>query len=93
MIAIQDINWELVAKIWGPMGIVFIVFILASLWVGRKYNLSMESTLKDARAERDAARTLREFESKEFLNSLRNRDDKMERGFEKIIEALERGRK
>lgn len=47
----------------------------------------------DARKERDYSRELREQEVDKFLESLRLRDEKMERGFDEIVRALQDARR
>lgn len=46
----------------------------------------------DARKERDYVRQLREQEVNKFLESLRFRDEKMERGFDEVVRALQNTR-
>ena len=47
----------------------------------------------DARKERDYGRELREQELNRFIESLRFRDEKMERGFDEVVRALQETRR
>jgi hypothetical protein len=51
-----------------------------------------QSLADDARKERDYSRQLREQEVNKFLESLRFRDEKMERGFDEIVRVLRESR-
>lgn len=47
----------------------------------------------DARKERDYSRQLREQEVNKFIESLKFRDEKMERGFDEVVRALQETRR
>lgn len=53
---------------------------------------ALTSVIDDARKERDYTRLLREKEVDKFIDSLRLRDEKMERGFNEIVRALQETR-
>jgi hypothetical protein len=50
---------------------------------------ALEKVVDDARKERDYSRQLREMEVNKFIDSLRFRDEKMERGFDEVVRALQ----
>jgi|SRR6185369_10820922 len=52
-----------------------------------------QSLADDARKERDYVRQLREQEVNRFLESLKLRDEKMERGFDEIVRVLQETRR
>ena len=88
--AVLQLDWDALLKIYGPLGVgcaIAIVLVKVLLNYIKKQH---ESNLEDARKERDYARQLRERETEKFLESLRMRDEKMERGFSEIIIALHR---
>lgn len=93
---ILQADWESVAKIWGPLGVGCFLLILF-VWRGLLPYIKKQqednkqiltSTIEDARKERDFVRQLREVEVDKFLNSLKLRDEKMERGFQEVVHAL-----
>lgn len=52
-----------------------------------------QAVADDARKERDYTRTLREQEVNKFLESLKLRDEKMEKGFDEIVRVLQESRR
>lgn len=48
-----------------------------------------QAIVEDARRERDYVRLLHEKEVDKFLDSLKLRDEKMERGFDEVVRALQ----
>lgn len=49
---------------------------------------ALEKVVTDARTERDYVRVLREKEVDKFIDSLKLRDEKMERGFDEVVRSL-----
>lgn len=94
----QGIDWTAIAKIYGPLG-VFAVVAIVLIWkkllpyIERQHQehiQALQSTIEDAREERDLARKLSERQTQKFIESLRMRDEKMERGFSELIVAIHR---
>ena len=94
----MDVDWTAIAKIYGPLGVFAVVTILL-VWkkllpyIERQHKehiAALQATIEDAREERDIARKLRERETQKFIDSLRIRDEKMERGFSELIVAIHR---
>lgn len=95
-IAFQGLDWTAVAKIYGPLGVTCLLLVLAVWkillpWI-QKQQATAEANLKEqiqeARSERDYVRQMREAEVNKFLDSLKLRDEKMERALNGVAEAI-----
>lgn len=53
-----------------------------------QHSAALHEQIVEAREERDYSRQLREQEANKFLDSLRLRDEKMERGFDEVVQAI-----
>lgn len=97
LLFIQNTDWSSVAKIYGPLGIFCLIAVIL-VWKGllpyiksqhKEHVAALQATIQDARNERDYSRQLREKEVDKFLGSLKLRDEKMEKGFDEIVRALQ----
>lgn len=101
LLFIQATDWAAIGKIYGPLGLICFVLIFL-VWKGllpyiksqhEEHVKALQSTIQEARSERDYSRQLREKEVDKFLGSLKLRDEKMEKGFDEIVRALQDTRK
>lgn len=81
-------DYEPILKLYGPLGVIFLLAIAGIVGAARWFKSMMETTLADARKERDAARTSLEGQANRFLESLKVRDDIQEKGFDEILREL-----
>lgn len=88
MSIIQSVDWGTVGKTWGPLGIVFVIFILGLIAIAKFMIKQLNDTIADARSERNLSREALYKQSEQFTASLKYRDDKMAEQFNKIIEEL-----
>src|SRR5689334_1398800 len=86
---------ELIKTVGYPTAILIVLGIVFryALWPWFKQqqaekDADLKATIEDARKERDYMRGVREREVEKFLESLRFRDEKMERGFNEVVVAL-----
>src|SRR5690242_17633204 len=86
---------ELIKTVGYPTGILIVVGLVVryGLWPWFKQqqaekDADLKNAIEDARKERGYMRIQREKEVEKFLESLRLRDEKMERGFNEIVIAL-----
>jgi hypothetical protein len=93
---VGESEWSSILKIYGPLGLfcgLGIVFVKVLLMYIKKQHEAHVEVLKgqadDARKERDYSRQLRELEVNKFIDSLKLRDEKMERGFDEVVRALQ----
>ena len=91
----MQVDYISVLKVYGPWGIAFgilVVFAKGLLMYIKKQSEDSTKVLVeqigDARKERDRERDMRREEIDKFLESLKLRDAKMERGFDEIVRAL-----
>jgi hypothetical protein len=95
-----QIDWSPLLKIYGPLGLFCAIAILLVSrllkYIQKQHDEHVEAVqgiAEDARKERDYSRQLREQEVNRFIESLRFRDEKMERGFDEIVRALQESRR
>ena len=86
-------EWEPVLKLYGPLGVIFLLAIAGIVGAARWFKAMMDATLADARRERDAARSSLETQANRFLESLKFRDDIQEKGFDEILRELRNPRR
>jgi len=89
MILSFQLDWETIGKVWGPMGIVFVLVMIGAVYAVRKVTGFLSDTVVDARKERDYMRDQRVRETEAFLKALELRDTKMVEGFSKILDGLD----
>jgi hypothetical protein len=89
-------DWPGLLKIYGPLGVfcgLAIIFVKVLLNYiknqHREHVQVLQGQAEDARKERDYSRQLRELEVNKFIDSLKLRDEKMERGFDEVVRALQ----
>lgn len=105
--AVEQIDWSPVLKIYGPLGLFCAIAIVlvtrlfkyiqkqheehiaATQMLAEETQKAAQALVDDARKERDYSRQLREQEVNKFLESLRFRDEKMERGFDEVVRTLQ----
>lgn len=83
-----QIDWSRIGQIWGPLGVIAVVFLILIVAGAKWFKSTMEGTLADARKERDAARVANEQQASRFLESLAKRDEIMEKGFDEILHEI-----
>lgn len=88
-----SIDWAEAGRVWGPLGIGFILLLVLIVAGAKWFKSTMETTLADARKERDAARAANEAQASRFLESLRIRDEIQEKGFDEILRELRNPRR
>jgi flagellar biosynthesis/type III secretory pathway M-ring protein FliF/YscJ len=88
MLLQTQIDWSRIGQIWGPLGIIAVVFLILIVAGAKWFKSTMEGTLADARRERDAARIANEQQASRFLESLTKRDEIMEKGFDEILHEI-----
>lgn len=93
MSLLTQINWETVGRVWGPLGIGFVLLLVLIIAGARWFKSTMEGTLADARKERDTMRQQVESQADKFLESLKLRDEIQEKGFDEILRELRNSRR
>jgi hypothetical protein len=88
LLQVETIPWSDAAKIWGPLGVIFVAAITAVFFLGKWFKSTMDGTIADARAERNAMRQLNESQASRFLESMTRRDEIMEKGFDEVLHEL-----
>lgn len=95
-----QIDWSPLLKIYGPLGLFCAIAILLVTrllkYIQKQHDEHIQvsqALTDDARKERDYVRQAREQEVDKFLESLRFRDEKMEKGFDEIVRALQDSRR
>jgi hypothetical protein len=83
-----QIDWTQVGQVWGPLGILAVLFLVLVVAGAKWFKSTMDTTLADARKDRDAARQANETQANRFLESLKIRDDIQEKGFDEILREL-----
>jgi len=86
--ALIQVDWDAVGRIWGPLGVVFVVFILAFIGLIKLGQKLLTETIADARKERDTANARSERQAEKFIESLRIRDELMGRGFDEVLREI-----
>lgn len=88
MNAATSIDWTTVGQVWGPLGIFSVVFLVLVIAGAKWFKSTMDSTLADARRDRDAMRVINETQANKFLESLKIRDGIQEKGFDEILREI-----
>lgn len=70
------------------MGVIFILAVIGFVGGAKWLKSFVTDTLADARKDRDAARALNEAQASRFLDSLKKRDEIMEKGFDEILREI-----
>lgn len=89
----EQFNWTEVGRIWGPLGIVFVIAVLFVIGGARVVKALILGTIEDARRERDYMREQRNKEAQAFIESLRVRDELMKEGFDEVLHELRGSRR
>lgn len=97
---LTQIDWTPILKTYGPLGLFCAAAILLVVrllkYIQRQHEEHIQAAqalAEDARKERDYVRQLREQEVSKFLESLKFRDEKMERGFDEVVRTLQETRR
>lgn len=85
MLVFLQSEWEPILKLYGPLGVVFLLAVMGFIGGARWLKSFITDTLADARKDRDAARLATETQANRFLDSLTKRDEIMEKGFDEIL--------
>lgn len=85
MLLATQVDWEMITKAYGPLGVIFVIAVLGVVAGGRMARNLVLGALDDARKERDYARLQREKEVERFIGSLEKRDQLMREGFDEIL--------
>lgn len=94
-----QVDWVDVWRSGGLQGVIAILAVVGIVAGAKWFKSMMETTLADARKERDAARLANEAQAtanrvavetqaSRFLESLKIRDDIQEKGFDEILREL-----
>ena len=97
----QNVDWSAVAKTWGPLGIIFVVFILLLIGVARflRTHLAQKDAdaakliadaIVDARSERDASRRLIKEQATEFVAHIKEENQQFRDSLREVVAAFER---
>lgn len=81
-------DWDSIGRLWGPLGVGFVLFILLALGLFRAGHKLLNETIEDARKERDSANARSERQADKFLESLKVRDDLMKDGFDEVLREI-----
>lgn len=90
---LQSVPWENVARLWGPLGIIFLIAVLGTVAGARMVKGMILGTIEDARKERNYMREQREREATAFIQSLNKRDEMMKDGFDEVLREIRDRRK
>lgn len=83
-----QIDWSSIGKTWGPLGVVFVIAVIGIVAGARLVKSLILGTIEDARKERDYMRQQREREATAFVDSMKHRDELMEKGFDEVLREL-----
>lgn len=86
--AIQVSEWGELLKTAGPLGVAFVVLIIGLVAAARWFKSTMETTLTDARKERDAARSALDTQANKYIESMTRLGDIQEKGFDEVLREL-----
>lgn len=86
--AIQVNEWGELLKTAGPLGVGFTVLIIGLVAAARWFKSTMETTLADARKERDAARTSLDSQANKYIESMSKLGEIQEKGFDEVLREL-----
>lgn len=93
MLLQAQIDWARIGQVWGPLGVGFVVLLVLVIAGAKWFKSLMETTIADARKERDTARAANEAQANKFLESLKIRDEIQEKGFDEILRELRNPRR
>lgn len=93
MLILQPIDWSVIAKTWGPLGVVFVLAVIGIVAGAKTVKSLILGTIEDARKERDYMRQQREREATAFIESMNRRDEMMKEGFDEVLHELRNGRR
>lgn len=88
MLIATQVDWDAVGRLWGPLGIVFVLAVLVVLAILKLAQKLVMGTIEDARKERDYVRQQREREADKFIESLKVRDELMRDGFDEVLREI-----
>lgn len=88
MLIATQVDWEIVAKTWGPLGVIFVLSVIGIVAGARMVKALILGTIEDARKERDYMRQQREREATAFIQSLEKRDELMKEGFDEVLREI-----
>lgn len=87
-LSIVQVDW---VELWRSGGLPAILAILGVVGIvagARWFKSTMESTLSDARKERDAARLALETQANKYLDSMTNLGHIQQKGFDEILREI-----
>lgn len=85
---ITQVDW---VELWRSGGLPAVLAILGVVGIvagARWFKSTMESTLTDARKERDAARATLEAQANKYIESMTKLGDIQEKGFDEVLREL-----
>jgi len=85
---LMQVDWDSVGRIWGPLGVVFVVFMLVVIGLFKLGQRLLTETIADARKERDLANARYDRQAEKFIESLKVRDDLTQKGFDEVLREL-----
>lgn len=93
MLIAAQIDWTLVGKTWGPLGVVFVLAVVGIVAGAKLVKGLILGTIEDARKERDYMRLQREREATAFIESLKKQGELMREGFDEVLREMRSRRK
>lgn len=87
-IAQTQIPWEQAAKVWGPLGVIFVLAVVGFIYWAKWHKEFVTQTMNDLRSDRDESRRLNERQANNFLVSLEKHDEVFEKGFDEVLHEL-----
>ena len=98
---VYQADWEAVAKIWGPLGVICFLLVLAIWKLLVPYikqqaddnKQTLLSVVEDARKERDYMRVLREREVDKFLESSQKQAEIFKSSLQEAVRAIQDSKK
>ena len=86
-----QIDWSTVAKTWGPLGLMSVLFLLL-VWQGAKAaKKSIEETIADARKERDVSREMLKQQATDHLAHIKQENEEFRAALKGVVDAFEHG--
>lgn len=85
---ITQVDWVELWKSGGLPAILAILGVVGIVAGARWFKSTMESTLSDARKERDAARATLETQANKYIESMTNLGRIQEKGFDEILREI-----
>ena len=88
MLFALQVDWDVFAKTYGPLGVVFMLAVVGIIAGAKMVRSLIMGTIEDARRERDYMRQQREREATAFIQALKDQGELMKDGFDEVLREM-----